>query len=320
MSIKCMPTSLEIISDTESRDYSIIRLSKDNLNDVAKLYSAVYNTAISSDYFPKKYDTAYTGIEYVGFISYDRDNQPAAYYGVIPCFIQYGNEIISAAQSADTMTHPQHRYKGMFIKLSNMTFDLCRELGIRLIFGFPNQNSYPAMINRLGWIETEKMSRFQIPVRTIWERSFFQSTKKYREKMLNKFLSPQLGVPNSVIDDGFAGVYRNEAYLAYKAFSGSTVIKIGSGDLWVKIGKELIIGDILLKGNNDKVFFKEIKELAKKLGLNKISFQTCSGSSLYDLFASRCKALPSFPVLLRDFGSGLPLEKIKFNFAEIDIF
>jgi Acetyltransferase (GNAT) domain len=243
-----------------------------------------------------------------------------AYYGVLPCFIQFGNEVILAAQSADTMTHPRHRYKGMFIELSNKTFDLCHQLGIRLIFGFPNQNSYPAMVNRLGWIETEKMSRFTIPVNTTWGRSFFQNKKKYQERILNNLVLPQKGFRNSVIEDGYAGIYRDEAYYQYKIFANTYVIKIGSADVWIKVNNELIIGDIMLKGNKNNDFFDEIKELAKKLNLNKISFQVCSGCRLHDLFASRYKAIPSFPVLFKDFRSGLPLNKIKFTFADIDIF
>lgn len=304
----------------ESKEYSVARLNKDNLGDLAILHSEVYSATRPDDYFLKKYNTAYTSLENVGFIAYSKESLPVAYYGVIPCFIQFENEIILVAQSADTMTHPQHRHKGMFIELSNMTFDLCHQLGIRLIFGFPNQNSYPAMVNRLGWIETEKMSRFTVPVNTIWGRSFFQNKKKYHEGILNKLLLPQGGLRNSVIEDGYAGIYRDEAYYHYKTFENTYVIKTGSADVWIKVNKELIIGDIMLTGNSDKDFLDEIKTLAKKLNLNKISFQVCSGCRLHDLFATRYKAIPSFPVLFKDFGSGLPLKKIKFTFADIDIF
>jgi len=137
--------------NTDSKEYTVVRLNKDNLKDVAVLHEAVYGIAPAPAYFPKKYNTAYTGTEYVGFIAYNPQNIPVAYYGVIPCFIQHGTEIMLAAQSADTMTDPQHRYKGMFVDLSNLTFKLCRELSIHLIFGYPNQNSYHGAIHKLGW-------------------------------------------------------------------------------------------------------------------------------------------------------------------------
>jgi len=312
-----MPTSPEIISNTRS-EYSICRLNRNNLADLAKLHAAVYGTLV--DHFPKKYDTAYTGVEDVGFIAYSDDKLPVAYFGVIPCFIEYGNMIILAAQAADAMTHPQHRYKGMFTELSNKTFDLCRELGILLIFGLPNQHSYPVMIKHLGWIETEKMNRFTIPVNTIPGMNLFRDREKNHDRVLNKLLLPQKGLRNSIVEDGYAGIYRDEAYKQYKTFKKTYVVSLGVADLWIKTGKELVIGDIMLTGKNSEYFFDQVKALAKKLNLGKISFQVCSGCRLHDLFADHYEGIPSFPVLFKDLGSGLPLEKIKFTFADIDIF
>src|SRR5687767_8548424 len=118
-----MQTSAATTANT--KEYSIVRLNKANLKDVARLHSAVYTPVVDDHYF-KKYDTIYTGIENIGFIAYKADI-PIAYYGVIPCFIEFGDQKILAAQSVDTMTHPKFRMKGMFMELSNKTFELCRE-------------------------------------------------------------------------------------------------------------------------------------------------------------------------------------------------
>ena len=315
-----MPTSPEIINKTKVQEYSVVMLSKDNLNDLDLLYKEVYGVERPNGYFTKKYDTSFTGVEYVGFIAYDKENRPAAYYGVIPCFIQSGKDILLAAQSADTMTHPEHRNKGMFIKLSMMTFDLCRQLGIRLIFGFPNQHSYPTMIKHLGWTETEKMSRFTIPTGTMWNRIFLKTSKEHHDEVLNKLISSEPALKNSAIEEGYSSVSRNEAYMRYKTYTNSYVINMNSASLWIKVGNELTIGDIILKENNRRYFFEEIKALAKKLKLTKISFQVSGGCNLYDLFAYNYKPIQSFPVLFKDFGSGLQLDRIKFTFADIDIF
>jgi len=315
-----MPTSLEIINKANDKEYSIAMLSKDNVNDLALLYKEVYDAARPNGYYFNKYDTAYTGVENVGFIAYDKRNHPVAYYGVIPCFIQSGKEILLAAQSADTMTHPEHRNKGMFVNLSMMTFDLCRQLGIKLIFGFPNQNSYPAMIKRLGWTETEKMSRFTIPTGKIWNWLFLKISKEHHDEVLNKLVLCEPAMKNSVIEEGYIGVYRNEAYMRYKTYTNTYMINMNSASLWIKADDELTIGDIILKENNKKYFFEEIKALAKKIKLAKISFHVSGGCNLYDLFASNYKPIESFPVLFKDFGSGLQLNKIKFTFADIDIF
>lgn len=298
------------------KDYVFNRLNKNNLADLARLYSKVYNRNIRVEYYHKKYETKYTGVENAGFISYN-DNQPVASFGVIPCFIQSGDKTIPAGQAVDAMTDPAHRHKGMFMKLSNITYDLCDELGIKLLFGFPNQDSYPAMINHLGWKETGKMSRFTIPVGRNWKQ-FFLKRKNYG-KVPDKYFSEQHEIQNSVVEDGYAGVYRSKTYMSYKSFTDNFVIKMESADLWVKMSNELIIGDIFLKKNN-KDFFREIKLLAKELNLEKISFQVCNNCSLHKLFSDHYQPIPSFPVLIKDLGSGLPAEKIKFTFADIDIF
>ena len=162
-----MQTYPAITNKITDQEYNIVRLDKDNLKDLAFLHSEVYGIKMNKDYFFKKYNTAYTGVEYIGFLAYSKNNFPVAFYGVIPCFLTYENKTILAAQSADTMTHPGYRFKGMFVDLSRRTFDLCKENRIQTVFGFPNQNSYHGAIHKLGWIETEIMQCFIISVSTI---------------------------------------------------------------------------------------------------------------------------------------------------------
>src|SRR3954451_14581346 len=135
----------------------IERLDFSRLKDLEALHKAVYGCLPPNNYFQKKYDTSYTGTSYIGYIAYNKEKFPIAYYGVMPCHIQYKNEIILSAQSGDTMTHPMYRYKGMFVELSRMTFELCKASGIKIVFGFPNQNSYHGAIHKLGWTMTEQM-------------------------------------------------------------------------------------------------------------------------------------------------------------------
>src|SRR6187402_3609887 len=123
-----------------SAGYRIERLTEELLADLTSLHQAVYQKKIALDFFKRKYNTAFTGAMYVGFLAYD-GNQPAAFYGVIPCFINCKGNSMLAAQSADTMTHPDHRGKGFFTELAELTYQLCRTEGIQVLFGFPNQNS-----------------------------------------------------------------------------------------------------------------------------------------------------------------------------------
>jgi hypothetical protein len=308
------------------QEYTIERLTGGHLGDIANLHAAVYDRPAARNFFVKKYDTAYTGKQYIGFIAYSRERIAVGFYGVIPCFLQYENAIILSAQSADTMTHPQYRFKGLFVELSNLTFQLCRSEGIRLIFGFPNQNSLHGAIHKLGWTMTETMDCFKIPVKTfpleriVHKFSFLKPLYEWHiKKVLVKYLEPLQGITNSVIEDGYNGIYRDQKYLSYKTYHPKIVIRINRSLVWIKINPGFIIGDITLHDDFD-VVLNGIRKIASKLGIAELQFQSSPQTKLHTLFAERYQPVPSFSVLFQDMDSGLSLDKIKFTFADIDIF
>ena len=215
-----MQTSTEHIETFAATGYDVIRLTKSNLKDLARLHSEVYSCPVDLSYFEKKYNTAFTGHEYVGLLAYNQNNDPVGYYGVLPCFIEYKGQKILAAQSADTMTHPQHRFKGMFVDLSLKTFELCRQLGIKLVYGFPNQNSYHGAVNRIGWKSTGQMDCFSIPINALPLQKlagksalFNRIYSRFAETKMNQLSTPENGFASSAITDGFAAVHRDPSFL-----------------------------------------------------------------------------------------------------------
>ena len=272
--------------------YTFERLCATNLSDLDKLYTAVYNHPRPAGYFAKKYDTAYTGIEYTGFIAYDEHHQPAAYYGVVPCFIKYNGKLILAAQSVDTMTHPLHRLKGLFVQLAKNTFKLCTQEGIKIIFGFPNQNSVKGFVD-LDWETTETMELYLIPVETIPIENIAEHTpllgklyKEYQYQVLKKYLVPQKGIENSVLNDGFSGVNRDELYFNHKDCHETQVLRIGKALLWVKIkNNAFIIGDISCADKDFDGIMQKVHKLASVLGLNQVQFQTSPDTKASGLFS-----------------------------------
>ena len=311
----------------QKNGYYIERLSKENLCSVEKLYGALYGRSNPPGYFTKKYDTAYTGVEYIGYIAFNEQKNPIAYYGVIPCFIRHNETLYLAAQSADTMTHPKYQFKGLFVQLANLTFDLCQEEGISIVFGFPNQNSLHGFLVRLKWQMTETLDYYNIPtgmfsIENISRKVPFlrKQYEKYQQYILKDYLVPRQGIENSSFKDGLAGVNRNAHYLNYKTYHDTYVIKIGEATLWVKIRNGLIIGDINCRDDEFDEMMTEVKKLALKLGLKYIQFHTSHQTRLSALFSSRYDAVPSFHVLFKDLGAHIPLDKIKFTYADVDTF
>ncbi|ASU35185.1 hypothetical protein MuYL_3300 [Mucilaginibacter xinganensis] len=278
-------------------------------------------------YFAKKYNTAFTGIGYTGYMAYNPQGVPIAFYAVIPCFIKCGGEIILAAQSADTMTHPDHRNKGLFIELALTTFQLCRDLNIRLLFGFPNQNSLPGFVNKLDWQVAHTMDCFIIhagsfPFKTIMGKIPLLNKlyTKYQQHTLTHYFSKQTGISNSVFENGYGGIYRDESYLKYKAYGNTSVLQTGNSLLWIKFSEILLIGDILVQPDDFDDMIYTLKKLARKLGIRQIHFHTSPGTTLHGLFAMRFNSTPSFPVIFKVLGDDLQTGKIKFTSADIDTF
>lgn len=316
------------MTEENNQSFIVTRLSKDNFGDLARLHAAVYKHGRSVDYFTRKYNTAYTGVEYVGFIAYNQEKLPVAYYGVVPCFIENGEEKVLSAQSADTMTDPHHRFKGMFVELSKKTFELCRELGIGLVFGFPNQNSYHGAVTKLGWQMTETLDCFTIPVAslpvaeiTAKLRIFRRLYKNYANRVTMKKRLPQKATASSILADGYAAVSRTAGWQESKTYNDTMVIGIGDAKVWINPERSLLIGD--MEGVDDANFITvmdTLKKLSRKLGIRNIQFHVSPGTTLHRLFSGVCKPKPSFPSLFQDFGSAIRPEKVKFTLADMDIF
>jgi hypothetical protein len=225
------------------------------------------------------------------------------------------------------MTHPDYRNKGLFVELASRTFELCSQVSIKLLFGFPNQNSLPGFINKLGWQMAGRMDRFVIPVKTLPAEKLaikFPSLKKlyswYTNRVLKKHLTPLPGISSSALTTGYDGLLRNQGYLQNKTYSATRVISINGADIWIKINNGLLIGDILVTAEKFILVINQLVNIARKLGLSQVQFHVSRGTPTHQLFALHYKAGDSFPVIFKDLGSGVPTDKIKFTFADIDIF
>lgn len=308
-------------------DFRIERFSAGHLPALTALYHAVYNRHAPQGYFEKKYDTAYTGKQFIGYIAYAPDGVAAGYYGVIPCMLLYNGETITAAQSADTMTHPGYRLKGMFVELSERSFALCRQEGINLLFGFPNQNSLHGAIHKLGWQLSHTMNAFHLPVRTLpfgrlGNKPGFSGKiyRLYRALILAKYRTFLRGIPPSVQENGYGTVYRSGAYLQQRAYSDHFVVRIGGVYVWMKTGAVIMVGDMDAGRHNFNQTIRSLKRLARWLGATEIRFQVSDGTQLHELLSQQSDPVPAFPVLFQQFAEGIDIKKFRFTFADIDIF
>lgn len=87
----------------------------------------------------------------------EHDGRIVGQYAIVPVRVKIGSKVILSSQSLDTMTHPDYRRQGMFETLAKKVYDEARNEGIYLVYGFPNEFSYPGFIKKLNWFCIDTM-------------------------------------------------------------------------------------------------------------------------------------------------------------------
>ncbi len=310
-------------------NYSFEKLSENNLEDLIPIYADAFGMEVSVDFLRAKQYTSFTGFENVGFIAYDEHNQPAAFYGVYPCMVDYQGKKYLVAQSGDTMTHSKHVGKGLFTQLAQKTYDYCKENGFHLVFGFPNENSFPGFIKRLGWSHFDDMTPYLIRVKCIpWIRlkNTFKLPQTLHDKWCNFILNRlKKGKPfkSSAFTDETPVIDHSSEFFAYKTYSKNYLVQLNGMNLWLKFDDTfLLIGDF--ESSSEAEFeqtIKRLKRLAFFLGLPHLRFQTSTstkGERLFQKFGSAMQI--NYPVGGINFSEEIPLEKLKFTGADNDTF
>ena len=67
------------------------------------------------------------------------DNKIVAQYAIAPVKIKFGDRTVTAAQSVDTMTHPDYQGRGIFVALTAEVFKEAARRDVAFIYGFPNK-------------------------------------------------------------------------------------------------------------------------------------------------------------------------------------
>jgi GNAT superfamily N-acetyltransferase len=265
-------------------DYQIERLSAQNIQRLVSLYRKVFDPAASKSHLLKKYDTRAVGVDYVGFIAIAPSGIAAAFYGVIPCHFQINGKTVIAAQSADTMTHPDFRKKGLFQVLAKKTYDLARKLNIKFIFGFPNQDSYLGFV-KLGWkflpdqLQVFSMKTSSVAYARLLKRLPFLSD--LYNSILVRILGHDRIFPSFFDHEVTTSVKHDDTFCAYKTYYCSYIVNINGASAWIRIDGALKVGVVKgLNKSNSLYFLKKLKSLALRCGCSEVIFMTSKHSSI----------------------------------------
>lgn len=309
------------------KEYNFLKLDETKIKDLIFLYQLCFGFKPSEDELVSKHLNCNGEHKFIGFIAYTKENTPAAYYGVFPQIVKYENKDYLVAQSGDTMTHPEHQKKGLFISLAKHTFEHCKTININAIFGFPNQNSYPGFIQKLEFKELDRLNGY-----SFYENHFeYVRLFKFMNLRYNRFIIRIMklifksGSPfeNSNYQSDCAFVKHDDIYFNSKKKKSNLLLNIKGINVFLKInGNTISIGDIETD-NVQKI--KKIISLLKKccfiFGLRFVNFDLSPSSFLSEkLIQLEPRKFESNRSILLKLNLNLPFNSIEFLGSDIDVF
>lgn len=311
-------------------NYKIEQVSQNNLFHLQFLYKKAFHLNVDLDFITKKFNTDCFGVSYIGYLAIDKMSlEAAAYYGVFPVRCEINNTICLAAQSGDTMTHPLHQGKGLFTQLAKLTYELARAKGINFIFGFPNKNSYPGFVKKLGWNHYGDLNNYifktgTLPIDKIAKKNKFANFfyKKFVAGRCKKsIITTQPANSLKKQGDEFGSVLHDSYFFEYKKYSTYQVLRVKDVSCIIKVDGRLWIGD--MDYCEEQKFLETVKcliALAKSIYCSSVQFTVFKGSA-FDRWLKMVNTPSSTnPVGCLDLSNKFNPEKFRYQAFDFDTF
>jgi hypothetical protein len=317
----------EIIQKSE---YRFERLQPKHYVDLVYISKSAFGINPGVNYYLNKNKTNCFGESNLGYIAYHiLTNEPAAFYGVYSHPFKFKNQKYLVVQSGDTMTHKNHTNKGLFVELAKLTYALAQSKGASLVFGFPNENSYPGFVRKLNWVHKNNIASYTIKTRTI---PLLKLTKKLPLlktsyhlylKIINSLCGNQIEVfENSASSIATGTIEHSNDFFNYKKFNGSYLIEINNIKLWLKADGFLYIGDIGKINNSysaQEIILK-IKRYAKLIGADVIKLGFSPNSFWDQILGKELSSEQGAAFCYLLFDKNFPIDSFEYTLADLDTF
>ncbi|TVP51232.1 MAG: GNAT family N-acetyltransferase [Gemmatimonadales bacterium] len=88
-----------------------------------------------------------------------------AQYAVTPTFLNFAGMRLLGCQSGDTAVDPEYRGYGLFLTTALANYEMLEANEFKLVYGFPNLNSFPGFIRRLNWHRVFRLHEYSLKLR-----------------------------------------------------------------------------------------------------------------------------------------------------------
>lgn len=324
-----VPTPIETEFVSRGETYRLAVLHGGELAVLSPLLQEVFGRrGFTPDWIARKYALERRNVRGFACAAFAQDGRPVATVGVLPWPIRYHGRVELAAQIGESSTAPAHQGRGLFVRLVELAHEVCDASGLAFVIRFPNENSFPITVTKLGYVHLGDLVEFQRPVRTVWgERIGGRSGlggayARYVERTLRRRGEASPNGLSSALAEGYAGVDRDAAFLAYKAdFGGSRVVDLGEVRAWLAVRHGALVGDI--EATSDAALRRgldSLERLARRLGVHRLLFQSSPDLRLARILSSQLPIAARRPVAYFDLRSQIPRDALRFTLGDIDTF
>lgn len=244
--------------------YRLQKLKPTEFNLLIPLMKACFGLSVNTDYFEWKFLKNPAG-SFIGYIAVTVENEVVAYYGVIPEVYSFNGIEKTIYQSCDTMTHPNHRRKGLFQKLATHCYSYLKKNDKLFIIGFSGEKSTPGFI-KFGWEKVCVMRNYFFPKQI----NFFESNLGLEDvsehenplEISGLFYNSNKDIPIHIVkSEKFVKWRLSNPLYSYKTFSLNK-----SYICFYESTNKIVLFDFSFDKSSDaKILFRFIKREMKKL-------------------------------------------------------
>lgn len=137
-------------------DISIVDHSPKFKPSILELFKNTFDRKLSQEFWNWRFENNPFGKPIIKNAIYN--SEIIAHYLLHPVELSYGKDRISSLFSMMTMTNPQFSGRGIMTELANQVYQLGKNLGYDLVFGFANNISRKMFTQNLGFNELNTMN------------------------------------------------------------------------------------------------------------------------------------------------------------------
>lgn len=139
----------------------------ESIDECVDLLNQVFEESRTKDQYIWKFYQSPLNKTIIRLAHDSKTGELLAHYAVMPIRINHSGEYVMGGQSGDTAVAAKAAGRGLFKKCAIETFNHMSADGYQLVYGFPNSESYPGFVRRLGWRRISRLTRYTFRLKAI---------------------------------------------------------------------------------------------------------------------------------------------------------